>query len=583
MAGINVTGLTTSSTFDWQSFVTTIVGQDRTAQENPLQARQTTNAGKTGALSTIQSDLTTLQSTVATLNTVDLFNARTATSSASGWTVLASAGAPAGVYNFNVSQLATASSLTGTTNLAAPLAATADVSGVSLATLGTATNPTAGIFTVNGAQVSVSLGDSLQDLFGKISAATGGAVTAAYDPGTDHITLASASPIVLGAANDTSNFLSVARLDNNGTGAIGSSARLGALSRTATLASARLGTPITAVDGSGNGSFTINGVSIAYNVNTDSLNAVLARINASAAGVTAAYDAKADHLSITNRVTGDLGLSLSEGAGGFLGAFGLASGTTLARGLNALYTVNGGATIVSPSNTLTDASHGLAGLTVTPTTMGTTETVTVTANTTAMRTNIQAFLAAYNAVQNDITSQTQVISANGQVTTGPLSSDHDVQDWGHQLRNAVFTAVPGLGGAISRLQDIGIDFTSNSSNLAIKDSTALDNALTNQPDVVSAFFQQSGTGFAAKLGTLFNGFLGTNNQPGLIAGKLTAFTKDNTDITTQIATIETRLAVEKAQLTASFLTMQNAQSSFNQMQTVLDNLFGNNSNSNSKK
>jgi flagellar hook-associated protein 2 len=42
------------------------------------------------------------------------------------------------------------------------------------------------------------------------------------------------------------------------------------------------------VDGSGNGSFTLNGVAISYNTATDTLNSLVTRINASGAGVTAA-------------------------------------------------------------------------------------------------------------------------------------------------------------------------------------------------------------------------------------------------------------------------------------------------------
>jgi flagellar hook-associated protein 2 len=74
---------------------------------------------------------------------------------------------------------------------------------------------------------------------------------------------------------------------------------------------------------SGNGSFAVNGVSIAYNVNTDSLSTILSRINASSAGVTAAFDSLNDRVVFTNKTTGDLGLNLSEAAGGLVDALGL--------------------------------------------------------------------------------------------------------------------------------------------------------------------------------------------------------------------------------------------------------------------
>ncbi len=586
MAGINVTGLTGSSTFDWQTFVTTIVADDRAAQENALQTEQSTNQTQNSALSTIQSDLTALQTAVTTLNTPTEFNARTATSSDTNWAVTAAAGTPQGTYTFNVTQLATASSLTGPANLGAPLATSPDVSGVSLATLGTAVAPTAGTFTINGVPITVNLSDSLQDLLTQINTATAAAgqpVTASYDPGTDHIKLASPAPILLGAANDTSNFLAAAQLNNNGSGAIESSAGLGVMSPTATLAAARLSHPVTAVDGTGKGSFTINGVTIAYNVNSDSLNAVIARINASAAGVTAAYSPLTGKFSLTNTVTGDLGMTVSESSGGLLGSLGVTGSTPLTHGLNAKYTVNGGPTLTSSSNVLTGASHGLTGLTVTPTTMGTPVTVTVAADTPAMQTNIQAFIASYNAVQNDITNETRITSANGNVTAATLSNDPEVLSLASSLRSAVFAAVPGVSSTLSRLQDIGIDFTSGSNNLSIVDSTALTAALTNQPDQVSAYFQKTGSGFAANLNKILNSYLGVNGLPGEIANEQTALTKSNTDITAQIATIEARLATEQAQMTAQFQAMQNAESSYSQMQTVLTNAFGNNNSSSTTK
>ena len=112
--------------------------------------------------------------------------------------------------------------------------------------------------------------DSLQAAFDAIKTATGDDVTGSYDPVTDKITLTSASnsPISLGAANDTSNFLTSMRLSNNGTGTTSSASSLGATNASATLASAGLRSPITNVDASGNGSFTVNGVPIFPKINT---------------------------------------------------------------------------------------------------------------------------------------------------------------------------------------------------------------------------------------------------------------------------------------------------------------------------
>jgi hypothetical protein len=89
-------------------------------------------------------------------------------------------------------------------------------------------------FTVNGKQVTLATTDSLQQVFDKIATATSNTVTASYDssvgqPTSDKITLGSGSPIILGSATDTSNFLQVAQLFNNGTGSISSTSALGSV------------------------------------------------------------------------------------------------------------------------------------------------------------------------------------------------------------------------------------------------------------------------------------------------------------------------------------------------------------------
>lgn len=63
------------------------------------------------------------------------------------------------------------------------------------------------------------------------------------------------------------------------------------------------------------GAFTINGVTFNVDPTTDSLNSILADINASAAGVTATYDAVTDKVVFTNTAAGDTDV-INFGAGG---------------------------------------------------------------------------------------------------------------------------------------------------------------------------------------------------------------------------------------------------------------------------
>jgi flagellar hook-associated protein 2 len=567
MASLQLSGL--ASGFDWKSFVDTIMDLER-APANRLETEKTKNLTRVSALNGLETRLGDLRSAVAALNAPEAFGTRSVT--AGTWNATAAAGSAVGSHTFNVTRLATASRLQGAADIGAALAPTADVSGLTLASLGASATPTAGFFSVNGARVTIATTDSLQDVFTAISTATGGAVTAAYDPASDRVTLASAAPITLGAANDTSNFLSVARLAANGTGAVASATRLGVLNPVATLAAGRLSTAVTAVDGAGAGTFTINGVEIAYNLNTDSLNAVVSRINAAGAGVTAAYDASADRFTLTNAATGSLGISVSESAGGLLGALGLTSGASLTTGLDAQFTVNGGEVLTSRGNTLTAAEHGLAGLTVTASSIAS-QSVVVSADTTGMRSRIDNFITRFNAAQSYLEEQTRVTSSNGKVSTATLASNREVQAWATTLRSSAFASVPGLGSAISSLDALGIDFVSGTSNLSVKDTAKLTNALNNQPAQVAAFFQQASTGFAARLTSLTDTYLGVNGGTGQLASQRTAITNSNASIDRQIADIDRRLVQRRAILESSFIAMESAQSRIKNMQSQLASAF----------
>ena len=577
MASVQLSGLI--SGFDWKSFIDEVMELNR-APITRLQAEKSTNSSKVSALDNLGTRLSELQTATRALKVEGLFTGRTAASTTTGstWSNSATSGTATGSYTFDVTQLATTTKRSGGGDIGTGISATNNVSGVTLASMSTATAVTAGEFSVNGAKVTVALTDSLQDVFDKISTATGGAVTAAYDSSSDKITLTSATPgtpITLGAANDTSNFLAVARLANgSNTGVIESGTALGATSQSAPLATAGLRNAITAVDASGNGSFTVNGVNIAYNVNTDSLSSILGRITNSGAGVSASYDAAADRVVLTNKTTGDLGLNVSEAAGGFLDAVGLSASSTLDRGKDAQFTVNGGPTLTSTSNTFSAASHGITGLTVTANTESS-QTITVDSDTTGMRTAIDDFIKKFNAVQSYIDVATKITSSNGKVSSAILSNNREVQAWQSTLRSTAFSAVSGLSGTITRLENLGIDFTSGTAELAVKDPAKLEAALRDKPSEVEAFFKSASTGFAARLETFNTTLLGTSGtgSGGLLGSQKDTLTKGNTSIDTQIANIERQLASERSRMEAGFLAMETAQATIKNMQSQLTSAF----------
>lgn len=571
MATTQLSGLI--SGFDWKSFVDSTIDY-MSVPITRMESEQSANRLKSSALGTLDGKMTVLRSAVAALGDSSAFLARTTKLAAStaGWSASADTGAALGGYKIAVTQLATAARLNGTADIAGGLSATDDVSGVTLATAQLGTAITAGEFTINGQRITVDLADSLEDVFAAISTATGGEVTASYAAATDRVTLTSSGgPITLGAANDTSNFLSALRLANNGTATVSSSSALGALQLTAPIDSAGLRDAITAVDGSGAGSFQINGVNIDYNVTTDSLKTVLARINASTAGVTASYDAAADRVLLTNKTTGDTGVFVSEPAGGLLGALGLAGGT-LERGKNALYSVNDGPELASAGNTLSADTHGIEGLRVTVGATGT-DTVTIAGDTAAMKTKINTFISTFNDVQRFIEDQTKITSANGKVTTSNLSAEREVGAWGQTLRRNAFAEISGLSGTLSRLDSLGIDFTSGTSELAIKSSSTLDAALADQADQVAEFFGAATTGFAARMKTSLELISGGEFADGYIDDRVTKLAAANTDLDKQIENFERQLEQQRELLTSSFIAMETAQQTYNSMQSQLTKAF----------
>lgn len=576
MAGIQISGLLSNSAFDWKSVVDQLVAVDSIPIQN-LNKEKDTNTQKVAALDQLRTAMFDLKDSLQTMRSGGIFSSRSVTADvATTWKSTSSTGAALGSYKFAVQQLATKAQTAGAANIGQGISATDNVSALTLANLATATAPTAGTLTVNGKQITIALTDSLQSVFTSIATATGGDITATYSAATDKVTLTSASntPIVLGAANDTSNLFSTLKLANNGTGTVSSSASLGTLKTAATLATSGLSTALTGQDASGNGSFTINGVTISYNVNTDTIGSLLSSINQSGAGVTATYDSSSDRVNIVNNNTGDTGMGLADTTGNLLAALGLTSGAggTFTRGNNALFTVNGGPVLSSTSNTLTADVHGIAGLSVTVNT-ATTQTLQVESDTQTMQGAIQAFVDKFNAFQNLVETSTKITTTSGKVSTSILSDNREAQGWADRLQAFAFESVSGLTGTVQRLDHLGIDFNSTTGQLAVKNPGKLASALADHPDDVEKFFLTNTTGFVAKM----YGFLTTTiAADGTQQSSLNSANKSLDD---QIQTLQRRLDNERELLTNAFIKMTEAQSAAqNQNQYLANTFFKNNSN-----
>jgi len=558
-----ITGL--ASGLDWSTVIQELANAERTP-ETQWEATQTTLTDQNNAFSSISSYLNDLQSSVTALQNPDLFDATTvSTSNSAVGTATTASGAVPGTYSFDITQLATAAGITGPDNISQKLVPDGNPADVTIGTAGFTTPITEGTFTIDGAQVTVASTDSLQNVFDNIAKATNNAVTATYNA-ADGITLTSSSAITLGSAADTSNFLQVAQLYNNSTGSVSSTGALGRAKINSALDDGGLTTPITD-GGSGAGALTINGVTINYNATTDSITDVMNRINSSTAGVTVSYDTLNNRFLLTDNTTGNVGISLKDNTGNFLGATGLLTGATTS-GKNLLYTVNGGAQqLESQSNTITSDSSTIPGLSLTALATGTVA-ATVASDTSGISSALQTFVTDYNNVQGYITTQSATSTdSNGNVVPGLLTGDLTANGIAESLRSTALSQVSasGLTSAMSEIADVGI--TSNGQDNTITlDTTALTTALTNNLSQVQKFFTDTTSGWGVGL---TNYLTSENGQNGSLEAHEASLTAQNTAINTQITNLETKITSDEANWTTEFSNMEAAESQTNQELTYL--------------
>ena len=545
------------------------------APQTALLREQSGLQDKNNALGSVKTQLGILQNAITALKDPSLFDSRTAASSNTALgTVSVSAGATVGKYTFAISQLATSTVYTGASQVGNKLSghdlSQTDLGGaddVKLSTAGFINPVTAGTFTVNGQQVTVAATDTLAGIFKKIATATGGAVNATYSTDSDTIKLASASPIVLGSATDTSNFLQIAKLYANNGKSLESESKLGSVSLSGKLNAANFTTPMT---GGSAGEFQVNGVSIKYDSANDSVADVLNRINSSTAGVMASYDSINNRFSMVNKNTGSVGIALADVAGSnFLQATGLLN-SSIELGKNLQYTINNGGTLTSQSNTITAASSGLTGLSVTALAAATTDhpnfTVTVGMDTGKIKSAISSFVSAYNATQAYINTNTaSSTDAHGKVTAGILADEPEVTEISSRLRGLTNSSIHGL-----RLDSLGFASNGYDDNLATTNASALDTALANDPASVKDFFTNATSGLAVG----FDAYLtSTVGDDGSLTKHQTTISGQALAINTQVSDMEKLVQDDIARMDAEFQAMETAQANTNQQLAFLTKTF----------
>ena len=241
---------------------------------------------------------------------------------------------------------------------------------------------------------------------------------------------------------------------------------------------------------------------------------------------------------------------------------------TYTAGVNAKFTVDGGAQQESRSNVVKSA---VPGLQLTFKSTGTTS-VTVSSpapDQAAISDKVKAFVDQYNSTIDFIrTELTEKRVPNPTTDTdarkGPLFGDPQLTGLLSQLRSAMSDKT-GVGGAITSLADIGVSTGTGSGGAANADSVAgklaldadkLADALTDNRLDVKKFLTDTTKGISAKLTGLLAPV--AKASTGLIDVRANEAASESSDIDDQIQALEDRLSQRQERLQAQFTAMEQA-------------------------
>jgi flagellar hook-associated protein 2 len=319
------------------------------------------------------------------------------------------------------------------------------------------------------------------------------------------------------------------------------------------------------------GSLEINGESVSYNSDTDTISTILDKINASKAGVSAIFDISQRVFSLTNKTTGNVGISVIDN-GPLGGALGLTTGTTT-NGNDATFSINGGGILTSRSNILDETAHGIKGLSVTANKIGE-QTLTVAGDYTAAKDSLNDFISKYNAVQNAIEKYTKVTVAGDKVSSAILAGNRELSTLSRSLRTMLYQSGAGITGSVQRLSDLGINFAGIEPTISLTKSSQLESKLATAADDIAEYFSTTDGGLIDRLDTLLSSYVSdSGSASGGLKAQLDSITNQNKSLDKQIEDVERRLASQRSLLESSFIAMERAQSGFQQQSAYLAKTF----------
>ncbi|MCF6154455.1 MAG: hypothetical protein E3K36_04215 [Candidatus Brocadia sp.] len=560
-----------TSAFGASSNINLLVTQFMALERRPLTSLNTKKTSLNSSLNIYSdlksklSDLLTAARDLSSTSTSSIYNSRTSSSSdETKLTASAGTGAAVGTFQIRVKQLATGASIQSTSELISKSAAksttkVAPGSGVidvskSFSDAGLTSTPD-GTVTINGQTFTLSDYDTVQAFMDAVNTDVTANANIYYNKTEDkfYIEQKSGSTDLVISETGTNPFFTQAKITAGtytGNGNTG-------IQSDVLLSKANFDTTLTSTT---SGSFKINGVTITYNTDTDTLDNVISRINSSTANVNAFYDNSLDKMIIKSKATGSTDtITLSDVSGNLMSVLKL-SGATATAGTDANFTINSSDAadeITKNTNTFTinGVTYTLKNTNVSSYTDTTYTTVTVKQDTSAIQSKITGFLDKFNTVTEYIKDKSSVNTSTK--ARGPLAGNATFTSLRSQLFQKITEQISGLtAGNPDYLHEIGIT-VSSSLKASLSDTSKFNNAITSNSRAVEDLFNST-NGVAKKLETLLKPFVESSSsiRSSIIDETKNVISKQITDIDTRLSRMETRLAIKENQYRQQFYKMQ---------------------------
>ncbi len=287
------------------------------------------------------------------------------------------------------------------------------------------------------------------------------------------------------------------------------------------------------------------------------------KINSDSTATVYAAVVESGTIVFSSRATGNTGaafIAVSDTAGALT-----ENAAAAKEGKNAEYTVDGVAG-TSASNTVTSA---IPGVTLTLEGLTTTGPVTIDMqppgpSLTAIETKLQEFVTLYNStvaeIQKQLTTKPPAHAANAtEFAVGTLFGDHDLTSLLSRMRQTMYEPIKELAVEMSSPADIGLS-TGAATGKGASSQSALEGQLSLNPAKLKEAIETNPAGaklMLQKWSLGLQSMLNAAAEPGgTLDGRIEGDTRQITNLTHQIATMNEMLAVRERALQITYAKLE---------------------------